>query len=287
MGGFIFFVGRASGLKPVAKNFLGPLYKQMATVGRANSASVANTARLSYISTAVFNDYFYSYSTSLNASLETIRTLGSVSGATSGNCPKGRVLRETGRKLYPGANPGITTYLVGVYDAVSMLTGFIDPNGKVFQIYNTDKPNFYGDGVEPTEDTRDLGPSVYTRGDILAEGAMDISGGATIYGGETVKTGDLTVTAGNLTLSGTSATLTLSGTSATVDLPDQICGTSSMTGSGFTKTVSGVTCTSSSKIFLQGSGTGSLRVTSKGSGSFVVTSSFNNDGQSFDYLIIN
>lgn len=182
----------------------------MATVGRANGASVSNTARLSYISTAAFNNYFYSYSTSLNASLETIGSLDPVSGATSGNCPKGRVLRETGRKLYPGANPGITTYMVGVYDAQSLLSGFIDPNAKVFQIYNTDKPNFFLEGVEPTEDTRDLGPSVYTRGDILAEGAIDISGaayihggarvdnGLTVYGGETVATGNLVVTLGDV-----------------------------------------------------------------------------------------
>ena len=147
-----------------------------------------------------------------------------VSGATAFTCPKGRVLRENGRKLYPDANPGVTTYLVGVYDAQSMLSGFIDPNAKVFQIYNTDKPNFLADGV--TGGTTDLGPSVYTAGDLLAGGNLDISGSATIYNGATVystlgvylgatiATGDLTVTLGNIaTYAGniTSAQSTITG----------------------------------------------------------------------------
>lgn len=155
----------------------------MATVGRLNGASFSNTPRLSYYSTAAFNNYFYSYSTSINDStFETIGTLSPVQGATSGNCPKGRVLRENGRKLYPDANPGITTYMVGVYDTETFLSGFIDPNAKVFQIYNTDKPTYLSNGVEPTEGTEDRGPSVFTRGDILAGGKVDISGATQIYG---------------------------------------------------------------------------------------------------------
>jgi hypothetical protein len=188
----------------------------MATVGRANGASITNTARLSYYSTEVFANRFFTYSTSLNNKLETIGTLTQVSGANSSTCPAGRVLRENGRKLYPGANPGITTYMVGVYDATSLLSGFIDPNAKVFQIYNTDKPNFLADGVDPTGGLTDRGPSVYTRGNITAEGdlditgdglirgdlgvvgSVDISGGLTVYSGETIRTGNLTVTLGNI-----------------------------------------------------------------------------------------
>jgi hypothetical protein len=261
----------------------------MATIGRTNGASFVNTPRLQYISTAPFNTYLYSYTTSLNASLETIGTLGPVAGATSGTCPRGRVLRENGRKLYPAANPGISTYLVGVYDAQSMLSGFIDPNARVFQIYNTDKPNYLLDGVDPTTGSTDFGPSVYTRGDIIAEGSGTINSGLTVLGGETIQTGNLVVTAGNVTLSGSGAVLTLSGANATVDLPTPICGTLNMngTGAGFTKVVTGVTCTSSSKIFLQGSGTGILRVTAKGTNTFTITSNVNDDAQSFDYLIIN
>lgn len=154
----------------------------MATIGRTSGASVLNTPRLQYISTAAFNTYFYTYTTSINASLETVGTLGAVSGADASNCPAGRVLRENGRKLYPSANPGISTYLVGVYDPVTFFNGFIDPNAQVFQIYNTDKPNYLSDGTEPTLGTRDLGPSVLTRGDITAYGNIDLSGSLTAVG---------------------------------------------------------------------------------------------------------
>lgn len=161
----------------------------MATIGRVNGASFNNTPRLSYIATATFNDYFYSYTTSLTAGLETVGTLGPVTGATAGNCPAGRVLRENGRKLYPGANPGITTYLVGVYDNQTLLSGFIDPNAGVFQIYNTDKPTYLQDGVEPTLGTTDQGPSVYTRGTVTAVGDIVSTGGQVRSSAVTALTG--------------------------------------------------------------------------------------------------
>jgi len=276
----------------------------MATIGRTNGASFTNTPRLQYISTAPFNTYFYSYSTSLNASLQTIGTLSVVSGATAFTCPQGRVLRENGRKLYPDANPGITTYLVGVYDAQSMLSGFIDPNARVFQIYNTDKPNFLADGVEPSGSATDLGPSVYTAGDLLAEGNLDISGYANIYGsatihdgatiystlgvynGAVINSGDLAVTLGNITMAGTASVLTLSGSNATIDLPSRICGSLAMSGSGTTLVVTNVKCTSTSKIFIQETGAGQLSVTARGTNTFTLTTSVNNDAQTFFYLII-
>lgn len=74
-------------------------------------------------------------------------TLTAVSGATAANCPKGRVLRENGRKLYPSANPGVTTYLVGVFDDKTFLNGFIDPNSPLFVPFNTDKPVYLDNGV--------------------------------------------------------------------------------------------------------------------------------------------
>ena len=84
--------------------------------------------------------------------------------------------------------------MVGVYDAQTTLSGFIDPNAQVFQIYNTDKPNYLSNGVEPTLGTTDRGPSMYTRGDVLGGGNLDISGNAAIAGDVTV-TGDVTVAA--------------------------------------------------------------------------------------------
>lgn len=167
----------------------------MATIGRVSGASFLNTPRLLYISTATFDTYFFSYSTSINSSFETIGTLGVVTTDPS-NCPAGRVLRENGRKLYPGANPGITTYMVGVYDSQTMLSGFIDPNAPLFQIYNTDKPTYLADGVDPTGGQTDRGPSIYTRGNIQGGGNLDISGNSRIYGSERIDAG-LTVYGGS------------------------------------------------------------------------------------------
>ena len=189
----------------------------MATIGRANGASTLNTARLQYISTAPFNTYFYSYTTSINSALVTVGTLGAVSGANSTNCPAGRVLRETGRKLYPDANPGISTYLVGVYDPITFLNGFIDPNAQVFQIYNTDKPNYLSDGTEPTLGTRDLGPSIYTRGNVLGGGDLDISGNAVIGG-------DIQSTSGQIFVSTLTTLTPVTGTgSRTISPANQSC----------------------------------------------------------------
>jgi hypothetical protein len=42
--------------------------------------------------------------------------LSAVSGATSNNWPQARFLRETGKRLYPGTHPGVSTLLVGVFD---------------------------------------------------------------------------------------------------------------------------------------------------------------------------
>jgi hypothetical protein len=95
-------------------------------------------------------------------------TLTTVSGATAANCPKGRVLRENGKKLFPDANPGITKYMVGVYDAITGLTGFIDPNAPVFTMYNSDKPSYMADTVGPDGRNAERAPPVYTDGTIEA-----------------------------------------------------------------------------------------------------------------------
>ena len=77
---------------------------------------------------------------------------------TAANCPAGRVLRENGRKLYPVVNPGLlpgdtfqgvanfqgatqaaNRFWVGVFDAVTGVKGFINPNASTFTVYNSDK----------------------------------------------------------------------------------------------------------------------------------------------------
>jgi len=129
---------------------------------------------------------FFSYSTALVNQVY-VGTFSSVSGANATNCPAGRVLHETGKKLFPGANSGVNDYMVSVYDPISMLTGFINPNQPIFSLMNTDRANFLLDGPKGagtglTASAR--ANALYTRGDVLAGGRLDLSGNALIYGNE-------------------------------------------------------------------------------------------------------
>jgi hypothetical protein len=139
-----------------------------------------NTTRRSYITTAPFDNYFFSYSVTI-IDLVTTGTLTQVSGATCANCPTGRILRENGRKLYPDANPGVTNYMVGVYDSVTFLNGFIDPNADIFAVYNSDKPTYIADNG-------DSGPPVLTTGNIIStEGFVGVQStirNGNLYAGE-------------------------------------------------------------------------------------------------------
>ena len=178
----------------------------MATIGRTSHASYMNTARTSYIATAPFQNNIFYYTTSIvQATGATIGVLTPWStsaaanppgaGSTAATCPAGRVLRETGRKLYPGANPGINTYMVSVYDAQTQLTGFIDPNSSVYSLYNNDKPNFLADGVDAATGTgTDAGMSIFTLGNITATGFISTASYLTTAGTVTAGTGLVTTT---------------------------------------------------------------------------------------------
>ena len=157
----------------------------MATIG-SGFGSYLNSARRSYITTAAFHADIFAYTTSFNpATFTTTGTLTSLSTlgtATAANCPANRVLRETGKKLYPSGmvnandttygspTPGVRTYMVGVYDPNTFLTGFIDPNAKIFAIYNSDKPDYVARGLNPNGGFTELdtGAPVYTLGSVTA-----------------------------------------------------------------------------------------------------------------------
>lgn len=145
------------------------------------------TSRRSYISVSPFQANMFTYTTQ-TVNFVTSGTLTAISsslGATSTNCPKGRVLRENGRKLYPSANPGVTTYMVGVYDAQTLYSGFIDPNSPVFTVYNTDKSNFLADGVDPGPGgLTDNGAPVYTNSSV--EARTTITAGTSITAGTNI-----------------------------------------------------------------------------------------------------
>ena len=167
----------------VLKNILDPVYT-MAHITTVSHGNYASVPRRSYISTQAFNTDIFSYSTALvNGTY--VGTLAVLAAATAANCPQGRILHETGKKLFPGANNGVNDYLVSVYDPLSMLTGFINPNDTVFSLMNTDRANFFLDGPNGTG-TGLSAPAranaLYTRGDILAGGRLDLSGNALIYG---------------------------------------------------------------------------------------------------------
>jgi hypothetical protein len=130
---------------------------------------------------AYHNDIF-TYKTSF-VNDETVGTLTAVAGATAVSCPQGRILTENGRKLYPGANPGITSYMVGVFDHATGLSGVIDPNSSAFTPQNTDRPYYFASpGSNSVDPDPDRAPPVFTRGDLLAQGNLDLSGAAHIYG---------------------------------------------------------------------------------------------------------
>lgn len=140
----------------------------MSLIGNTNGGSLPNNSRRAYVTVGAFDSFIYTYTTSIS-NYVTTGTLTSFTSSGLGNsttCPQGRILRENGRKLYPGANPSVTQFLVGVYDATTLLNGFIDPNARVFAVYTTDKSYFLSDSVDAVTGRRDLGPCVVTDGDI-------------------------------------------------------------------------------------------------------------------------
>lgn len=153
--------------------------------GSPQVGGITNVPRRTYITTTAFNNDFYTYTTTLNpTTFVTTGTLAAnIVGATAVTCPANRILRENGRRLYPSANPGVSTLMVGVYDAITGFKGFIDPNAPPFAIYNTDKSYQTDNGINPNGGLLDQGPPIYTRGFARILGGLDVSGGFNVIGG--------------------------------------------------------------------------------------------------------
>jgi hypothetical protein len=151
----------------------------------------------SYLSTAPFYSNFFTYTTSMSPStFKKSGDLSAVSGATSSNCPAGRVLRENGRKLYPGAHDISTvngvattfpsgTVMVGVFDNQSGLNGFIDPNAPMFAVYNGDRAGYLKDAVDPVGALTDQGAPVKTNGSANVTGDVTVGGRLILNSGNT------------------------------------------------------------------------------------------------------
>lgn len=189
----------------------------MATIATTSHGSFTNTARRQYITLKAYQNDIFAYTTSLNPNtFQTtgqLTSLATVGTANAGNCPANRILVENGKKLYPGglvqANsttfpapfPGVTTYMVGVYDPVNFLSGYIDPNSATFAPYNTDKPNYVPRGIDPNGNTTiDQGPGVYSLG--IGQFGQNVNVGTYISTGGAIAAGtDITavssITAGS------------------------------------------------------------------------------------------
>ena len=250
------------------------------------TTSFSEQSRRAYVATGVFNTAFFSYTGTRDANNIIQYALGAVTGATTGNCVAGHVLKENGRKLVPGANPGVTNYMVGVFDSSSCLNGFIDPNNNLFAVYSTDLPNFVGRGVDtvtgPDGTTNDMGPPVYTNGTVTADGSI------------TTNDGNLVATNGNIVITAT-ATLGKGKLNVPATGANAIVGTSGAlvaTGGGSILTVATTAVTASSKIFLtyaSAAGTqGFLRVSAiVAATSFTITSSSATDTSTVNWFIVN
>ena len=140
------------------------------------SSGLLNIPKRSYISTAPLSadgdHHVYSYTRSYNSA--TYTWSGALTGIDFTAAPyntynlAGVVFRETGKKLYANANPGVDRYMVGVYiDGTSELAQmFIDPNCSVFADFNGDRPNYIPTNTDDHESGLDLGHPVYTYGNV-------------------------------------------------------------------------------------------------------------------------
>ena len=275
----------------------------MATIPNTSHGALSSTPRRSYISMRPYNADIFSYATSLNAALQTVGTFSAVTGATATNCLQGAILHETGKKLYAGVQPNVSTYMVSVFDYANSLTGFIDPNSSGFTPQNTDRPYaITSPGSNAQDQYADRAPPVFTRGNIFGQSNLDISGSGHIYGSMEVDTGMIIYRGQNIygtanlfsnaTVASTMTTSTLSVTAGKVFLNSRITGRAQLTSGSVTVTTSA--CTANSLIFLQHSYIttpfGIPYVNSVSNGSFVIKSSQNETsgaGQYIFWMLVN
>jgi len=126
-----------------------------------------------FVATSSFVNNFYNYTLSSNPTTFAVTgTLSVVTGATSNNCPAGRILKENGRRLYSNANPGISTFMVGVFDPVTGYSGLIDPNASLFQRYTNERAADLADGLDYSvgSGSNHRGDSTFTWGNVVSGG---------------------------------------------------------------------------------------------------------------------
>ena len=158
----------------------------------------------SLVSFARFDTEFYTYTVGTNSSFQKVGTFSLVSGATAATCPAGRVLHLNGKKLFPDINPMTTfvgpltakKFLVGVYDPISFLSGFIDPTSNTFAKFDQNLPNFFNLGTAGSGVVPSLGGDGV---DVNVGGALIVT--SRIAGQATLASGVATVTVPGVTTS--------------------------------------------------------------------------------------
>jgi len=195
-------------------------------------AGSTNLSKKIYLTTAAYNNNIYELVDIGTLLTGQIYQLQLIPGLTSQKCPKGSLLRENGKKIYPGQHLNIngTTnnqYMVSVFDDQTFTRGFINPAAQIFTPMNSDQPSYIADlrnsindtQYDPSFDVDNLGAPVFTWGDILANGNMDISGNQMLYGNLStigIISGYSSITARTYLASGV-VTVNLSGINAYVD----------------------------------------------------------------------
>jgi len=167
-------------------------------------SALANQPRRQYVTAAVFNNDIFTYTLTTNPTTNV--TTGAIAPVTGGDatlCPAGRILRENGQKLYPGVNTGITTFMVGVIDTITLRTGYIDPNSPIYGVYSTSLPfaptygvypNIQYNGVDPGPGgLGDEGPPVFTNGNIIC-----VSGNISTQTGSITSANGIVATTGQI-----------------------------------------------------------------------------------------
>ena len=145
------------------------------------SYGVASGPRRQYISTEAFNNDFFTYTVTTDANGLQTGAFTQVADATTVNCPAGRVLRDNGKRLHPGAHPNVTYAMIGVFDPQTFLSGYINPNSPIFAMFNSDKAYFadtdltaaagFGRGLDSNLSSNGLlneGLAVFTNGNVIA-----------------------------------------------------------------------------------------------------------------------
>ena len=175
----------------------------------ADSRNYNKQPQKAFITTSAFNTKLFTYSTSVNSSFQTVGSLVANVAATAGNCPEHRVLHANGKTLIPGVNPNVTKPLIGVFDPVSALNGFIDATDPSFATYDVNFPFQYNSGLQPAFSTLG-GQGANVRQGADAGLLTQTSG---LVGSLSVNLGDST--SGEVKFAANSSTITVTGSQIT------------------------------------------------------------------------